>query len=103
MHGYYSASPDQEHWWVSAVGVLLDPTRDEFSENPFAEHYAGEYTRVDAKPGGEMEHEATCHLRVNWAYNRRARDAIEQVVAQYSLDLAEVTLLTPVRTADDEA
>jgi hypothetical protein len=107
VRGYYSAAPEQEHWWVDAASVLLDPTRDQFSEDPFAEHYAGEYRRVDAKPGSEMEHEATCHLRLHWSHNRRVRDAIAQVAAQYSLDLAEIMeppgLFMPVRAAADGA
>jgi hypothetical protein len=107
VRGYYSAAPEQEHWWVDAEGVLLDPTRDQFSEDPFAEHYAGEYRRVDAKPGSDMEHEATCHLRLHWSYNHRVRDAIARVAAQYGLDLAEIMeppgLFMPVRAAADGA
>lgn len=90
VRGYYSASPGQEHWWVEADGLLLDPTCDQFSENPFAERHAGTYSRADAKPASEMEHEATMHLRFNWSYNRRARDAIKQVAAQYGLDLEKI-------------
>ena len=54
VRGYYSGSPEQEHWWVEAEGLLLDPTRDQFSEDPFAEHCAGNYERVDAKPASKM-------------------------------------------------
>jgi hypothetical protein len=89
VRGYHSGSPEQEHWWVEAEGVLLDPTRDQFSEDPFAEHYAGAYKRVDAKPASKMKSEATVHLRQHWS-NHRVRDAITQVAAQYGLDLAEI-------------
>ena len=107
VRGYYSGSPEQEHWWVEAEGLLLDPTRDQFSEDPFAEHYAGEYERVDAKPASKMEYEATMHLRLHWSSNRRVRDAITQVAAQYGLDLAQIMeppgLFMPVRVTPDGA
>ncbi len=107
VRGYYSGSPQQEHWWVEAEGLLLDPTRDQFSEDPFAEHYAGEYERIDAKPASKMEYEATMHLRLHWSSNRRVRDAIEQVAGQYGLDLEEIMeppgLFMPVRATPDGA
>lgn len=102
VRGYYSALPEQEHWWVEADGLLLDPTRDQFSEDPFAEHYAGVYTRADAKPASKMQYEATMHLRLHWSSNRRVRDAIQQVAAQYGLDLPQIMeplgLLVPARS-----
>lgn len=105
VRGYYSGSPEQEHWWVEAEGLLLDPTRDQFSEDPFAEHYAGAYKRVDTKPGSKMEDEATMQLQMPWSYNRRVRDAIAQVAVQYRLDLARIMeplgLLVPVRATSD--
>jgi hypothetical protein len=107
VRGYYSGSPEQEHWWVEAEGLLLDPTRDQFSEDPFAEHYAGNYERVDAKPASKMEYEATMHLRLHWSSNRHVRDAITQVAAQYGLDLAQIMeppgLFMPVRATPDGA
>lgn len=100
--GRYSALPEQEHWWVEAAGVLLDPTRDQFSEDPFVEHYAGEYRRAGAKPASQMLAEATMLLRLQWSNNRRVRDAIAQVAAQYQLDLVQIMepldLLVPVRS-----
>lgn len=100
VKGRYSALPQQEHWWAEVDDLLLDPTRDQFSEDPFAEHYAGEYERRSAKPVGEIEHEATMLLRLQWSTNRRVRDGITQVAAQYQLDLARITeppgLLVPV-------
>jgi len=107
VRGYYSGSPEQEHWWVDVEGLLLDPTRDQFSEDPFAEHYAGAYERLDAKPASKMEHEATLLLRLHWSSNRRARDAIAQVAARYGLDLEEIMepqgLFVPVRATPDGA
>src|ERR1700742_5190741 len=100
--GRYSASPEQDHWWVEADELLLDPTRDQFFEDPFAEHYAGQYERMDAKPASKMEVEATMMLRLQWSTNRRVRDAISPVAAQYQLDLACITeppgLLVPTRS-----
>ena len=100
--GRYSASPQQEHWWVEADELLLDPTRDQFSEDPFAEHYAGRYERMDAKPASKMEAEAAMMLRLQWSTNRRVRGAITQVAAQYQLDLARISeppgLLVPARS-----
>jgi hypothetical protein len=107
VRGYYSALPEQEHWWVEAESLLLDPTRDQFSEDPFAEHYAGAYTRADAKPASKMEYEATKHLRLQWSSNRRVRDAIKQVAAQYRLDLSQIMeppgLFMPVPAPPDGA
>ena len=41
------------------------------------------------------------HLRLHWSSNRRVRDAITQVAAQYGLDLAQIMeppgLFMPVR------
>jgi hypothetical protein len=90
VRGSYSRLPSQEHWWVETEGLLLDPTRDQFSEDPFAEHYAGAYERVDAKPASKMEYEATMHLRLHWSSNRCARNAIEQVATQYRLNLPQI-------------
>jgi hypothetical protein len=105
VRGSYSRSPSQEHWWVEAESLLLDPTRDQFSEDPFAEHYAGAYERVDAKPASKMEYEATMHLRLHWSSNPRARDAIKQVAAQYRLDLPQIMeppgLFMPVPATPD--
>jgi hypothetical protein len=99
------AAPEQEHWWVEVEGLLLDPTRDQFSEDPFAEHYAGAYERVEAKPASKMEYEATMILRLQWSTNHRVRDAIAQVAAQYRLDLAQIMeppgLLTLVSATPD--
>ena len=105
--GRYSALPEQEHWWVEAADVLLDPTRDQFSEDPFAEHYTGEYRRAGAKPASQMVAEATMLLRLQWLTNRRVRGAIAEVAAQYQLDLAQIMeppgLLTPVRSTPGAA
>jgi hypothetical protein len=105
VRGYYSGSPQQEHWWVAAEDLLLDPTRDQFSEDPFAEHYAGDYQRIAVKPANKMEYEATMILRLQWSTNRSVRDAIAQVAAQYRLDLAQIMeppgLLTLVRATPD--
>ncbi len=106
VRGRYSASPEQEHWWVEAEDLLLDPTRDQFSEDPLAEDYVGAYKRVEAKPASKMEYEATMHLRLQWLTNCRVRDSIAQVAAQYRLDLAQIMeppgLFMPVRATPDE-
>ena len=69
---------------------MLDPTRDQFEEDPFWEEAAGEYRRADAKPASEMEYEASMQLRVQWATNRRRREAISKVAALYALDLVPI-------------
>ena len=88
--GFYSASPEQQHWWVEADGLVLDPTRDQFREDPFDERYAGDYERTSVKPVAEMEYEAIMHLRLQWSTNRRAREGIREVAMRYRLDLAQI-------------
>ena len=43
------------HAWVEIDGVLLDPTRDQFSESPFTETYLGEYVRDGGAPRTDLE------------------------------------------------
>lgn len=88
--GRYSQAPERDHWWVELGALLLDPTRDQFGEDPFDECYKGRYVRGDGKLASHMEYEATMHLRLQWSFNRHARDAIKYVAAQYGLDQCEV-------------
>jgi hypothetical protein len=88
--GRYTEAPEGEHWWVEVGAVLLDPTRDQFDEDPFQEDFRGRYIRDDAKPASQVEHEATMQLRFQWAYNRRVRPAVKQVARQYGLDQRQV-------------
>jgi len=88
--GFYSAAPGEEHRWVEVDGLLLDPTRDQFHRDPFAERYEGQYERTDAKAASEMEDEATLHLRFHWSANRRAQDAIREAATRYRLDLVPI-------------
>jgi hypothetical protein len=70
VQGRYSANPDQHHWWVEVDGLVLDPTRDQFGEDPFVESYAGSYTGEGRKTGSDIENEAYTLLRLSWSYNR---------------------------------
>jgi hypothetical protein len=89
--GFYSANPEQEHWWVEVRSVLLDPTRDQFDdENPFSETYQGHYERVSCRPAAAMHDEVIGHLRLHWSFGRSTRPAIEDIVALYGLDLEAV-------------
>lgn len=86
VQGRYSANPDQQHWWVEVAGVLLDPTRDQFDEDPFSETYTGTYACESRKTGIDVENEAYALLRLSWSYNRRVQDAVVEVARAYGLD-----------------
>jgi hypothetical protein len=94
VHGHY-LQPDKtehggvEHWWVEVGAVLLDPTRDQFGENPFCETYEGRYVSTDRMPASGMKSEIYSLLRPHWGY-KKTEDAIRGVVEQYRLDLSEL-------------
>jgi len=88
--GFYSPAPEQQHWWVEVDGLLLDPTRDQFHEDPFAERHEGHYERTGARPATAMVYEAMMQLRLHWSTNRRARDAIKEVALRYHLDVLRI-------------
>jgi hypothetical protein len=88
--GRYSGNPGQDHWWVEVSGLLLDPTRDQFGEDPFSEDYQGKYVRSEtpAKPANQMATEAARNLQLQW--NAKARQAITQVAQDYGLDMEQI-------------
>lgn len=94
IHGRYlkadgSEQGGTEHWWVEVGGVLLDPTRDQFGEDPFCETYAGRYVSTDRMPATGMESEIYSLLRPHWGY-QKTEEAIRGLVGQYRLDLSEL-------------
>jgi hypothetical protein len=94
VHGHYlqtdkTESCGTEHWWVEIGGVLLDPTRDQFGEDPFCETYAGRYVSTDRMPVSGMESEIYSLLRLHWGY-QKTEEAIRGLVEQYRLDLSEL-------------
>jgi hypothetical protein len=90
VQGRYSANPDQQHWWVEVRGVLLDPTRDQFGEDPLTEAYAGEYTPASRKRGSDIENEAYMLLRLSWSYNRPIRESVLDVAREYGLNVDRI-------------
>lgn len=90
VEGLYCTESDHQHWWVEAGGVLLDPTRDQFGEDPFAETYAGRYSGEDRKTGSKIENEVYAHLQLHWSSNYRVRAAVVAVAREYRLDVERV-------------
>jgi hypothetical protein len=90
VRGRYSAAPQQDHWWVETSRLLLDPTRDQFAEDPFTEGYRGTYVAVDRKVGPSLVDELYMHLRFRWSYDRPRRDTVIAIALEYGLDAGRV-------------
>lgn len=90
VRGRYSANPSQDHWWVEVAELLLDPTRDQFGEDPLCETYAGQYISESRKTGVLIENEVCAQLRVQWSYNRRLRHVVREISGQYGVDRQRV-------------
>lgn len=73
-------------------GGLLDPTRDQFGEDPLTEAYEGFYTPESRKrkTGGDIEDEAYMLLRLSWSYNRPIREIVVDVAREYGLNIDRV-------------
>lgn len=84
--GHYLA-PNAErnplHAWVELDGLLLDPTRDQFSGDPFVESYPGSYVRDggDARP--DLEQYIYELLGHQLPYKR---EAVHALIDDYHLD-----------------
>jgi hypothetical protein len=90
VEGLYCTASDHQHWWVEVRGILLDPTRDQFGEDPFTETYAGSYSCAIRKTGSDIEAEAYAFLQLHWSSNYRVRDAVVRVAREYRLDTEHV-------------
>lgn len=92
VRGHYVAPADaigdhNLHAWVQLDGLVLDPTRDQFSESPFAETYRGEYVSdLDSAPPDLDTHIYTL-LNLQLPYQR---EAVLALVADYQLDPIEL-------------
>jgi hypothetical protein len=57
----HSLAPGEErdaknlHAWVEADGLLLDPTRDQFGEDPLSETHEREYIKGDGDPPADLD------------------------------------------------
>lgn len=75
------------HAWVELDGVLLDPTRDQFSESPFTETYMGEYVRDGGAPRTGLEQLIHEQLNRQLPYKR---DGVLALATEYQLDFLEI-------------
>jgi Transglutaminase-like superfamily len=80
-----------EHAWVEVDGVILDPTRDQFGENPLIESYDRRYVERERKPAGAMADQVYLQLALQWRIPAR-QDSILKVVQQYGLDVDQLEL-----------
>lgn len=88
--GHYLAPAgmhDRLHAWVELDGVLLDPTRDQFSESPFTETYLGEYVPDGGDPRTGLEQLICEQLSRQLPYKR---DGVLALATEFQLDLVEI-------------
>jgi hypothetical protein len=78
---------DRLHAWVELEGVLLDPTRDQFSESPFTETHLGEYVRDGGEPRKTLDQ--TIYEQLHHQLPDK-RDGVLALAAEYQLDLLEI-------------
>lgn len=78
---------DRLHAWVELDGILLDPTRDQFSESPFTETYLGEYVCDGGAPRTGLEQLIHEQLNRQLPYKR---DGVMALAAEYQLDLIDI-------------
>ncbi len=78
---------DRLHAWVALDSVLLDPTRDQFSESPFTETYLGGYVRDGGDPRTSLKQ--LIHEQLNRQLSYR-RDGVLALAAEYHLDLLDI-------------
>ena len=71
------------HAWVQLDGLVLDPTRDQFSEDPFTETYRGEYVSDLGSPPPDLDAHIYTLLSLQLPY---MREAVLALVADYRLD-----------------
>lgn len=88
--GHYLApvgKHDRLHAWVELDSVLLDPTRDQFSESPFTETYLGEYVRDGGDPRTGLKR--LIHEQLKRQLSHKP-DGVMALAAEYQLDLLEI-------------
>jgi len=92
VRGHYVAPADaigdhNLHAWVQLNGLVLDPTRDQFSESPFTETYRGEYVSDLDSPPPDLDTHIYTLLNLQPPYER---EAVLALVADYQLDPIEL-------------
>jgi hypothetical protein len=71
------------HAWVELDGLLIDPTRDQFSGNPFVDTYPGRYVRDGGDQPSDPEQLIYEQLGRQLPYKQ---EAVLALVADYQLD-----------------
>lgn len=92
VRGHYVAPGDaigdhNLHAWVQLDGLVLDPTRDQFSEEPFTETYRGEYVADLDSPLPDLDAHIYTLLNLQLAYQR---EVVLALIADYGLDPLEL-------------
>lgn len=94
IRGHYIQPGDREnganeHAWVQVGEVLIDPTRDQFGEDPQSLSFRGHYVQREKKPASEEL--VYRQLALQWRIPPR-QASIARVAAQYGLDAEELDL-----------
>jgi transglutaminase-like putative cysteine protease len=92
VRGHYRTPDEAEdahnlHAWVEVADVLLDPTRDQFGDDPFSESYLRQYLRDAGDSPEDVEGHAYRLLAMQWPFKQAA---IRQVVELYGLDITRL-------------
>lgn len=92
VRGHYVAPGDSIgdhnlHAWVRLHDLVLDPTRDQFSESPFTEAYRGEYVSDLDGPPPDLDTHIYTLLNLQLPYQR---EAVLALVADFRLDPLEL-------------
>lgn len=92
VRGHYRRPEEPEdkhnlHAWVEVADVLLDPTRDQFGEDPFSEAHQRPYLNDAGPPPKDLEAHAYTLLEMQWSFKEAA---IRDLVEQYRLDITRL-------------
>ncbi len=94
VRGHYLQPGEDEtdrngHVWVEVGEMLLDPTRDQFNEDPHSKTYTGRYVTKERRPASEDL--VYGHLALQWQVRRPAvQNRIRAVCKQYGLDAEQL-------------
>lgn len=78
-----SAERGPLHAWVELDHLVLDPTRDQFQQDPFVETCQGEYVRDGGDPPADLEAHIYEQLKRQLPWKR---EAVFALAAEYGLD-----------------
>lgn len=85
----HCVSGANEHAWVKVGGLLIDPTRDQFGEEPDSVSFRGRYVQRQTKPASEDL--VYKQLALQWRIPAR-QPSIRRVAEEYGLDAGELDL-----------